>query len=112
MENINDNLISVCKVDELPSGQSKCIKLEGKEIGLFNVNGKYYALNNVCIHAGGTLHDGPLNCDKAQISCSWHAWTFDLATGKCVSHPKQDVFAKTYPVKIVNNEIFIDIASI
>jgi len=109
MEKTNSKLVKVCKVSELPTGQAKAIQVDGKEIGIFNTNDKLYAINNICIHAGGPLHEGPVNCEKAQVTCCWHSWTFDLATGKCVTHPRQDVFAETYPVKIENDEIFVTI---
>lgn len=101
--------IKVCKVNELPPGQSKCIKTNDKEIAVFNVKGKYYAIDNVCIHAGGPLNDGFLDPEKCQITCPWHGWGYDLATGKCVTHPKQDVFIKTYTVKIQSDEIFVEV---
>ena len=101
--------IKVCKVSELPSGQSKCVEANGKEVAVFNVHGKFYAIDNVCIHAGGSLHDGSLDEEKCQVTCGWHGWGFDLATGKCVTHPRQDVFTGSYPVKIQGENIFLEI---
>ena len=101
--------IKVCKVSELPSGQSKCVEANGKEIAVFNVHGKFYAIDNACIHAGGSLHDGSLDEEKCQVTCGWHGWGFDLATGKCVTHPRQDVFTGSYPVKIQGEDIFIEV---
>ena len=101
--------IKVCKTNELPSGQSKCIQASGKEIAVFNVNGKYYAIDNVCLHAGGPLNEGFLDIENCKVTCSWHGWGFDLATGKCMTHPRQDVFTGTYPVKIEGDEVLIEI---
>ena len=107
MSTASNNMIMVCKVNELLPGQSKCIEGNGKAIAIFNIKGKYYAIDNACIHAGGSLCDSPVDEENAVISCGWHGWGFDLATGKCVTHPKQDVFTGTYPVKIQGDEIFI-----
>lgn len=101
--------INVCKTSELPCGQAKCIKANDKEIAVFNVNGKYYAIDNVCIHAGGPLNEGAIDENKAQVACSWHGWTYDLATGKCVSHPRQDVFTCSYPVSVQGDDIFVEV---
>jgi len=101
--------IKVCKVSELPSGQSKSIQANGKDIAVFNVKGKYYALDNICVHAGGPLNEGYLDEEKCQITCSWHGWGYDLATGKCLTHPRQDVFTGSYPVKIQGDEIFVEV---
>ncbi len=99
--------IKVCKVSELPSGQSKCVQVNDKEIAVFNVHGKFYAIDNICIHAGGSLHDGSLDEEKCQVTCGWHGWGFDLATGKCVTHPRQDVVTGTYTVKVEGDDIVV-----
>lgn len=101
--------IKVCKVSELQSGQAKCVKADSKEIAVFNIKGKYFAIDNVCIHAGGPLNEGYLDEEKCQVTCSWHGWGYDLATGKCVTHPRQDVFSGSYPVNVQGDEIFLEI---
>lgn len=109
MSTTSNNIVKVCKVSELPDGQAKSIQANGKEIGVFNVKGKYYAIDNHCIHAGAPLTDGAIDAEKCQVVCSWHAWGFDLATGKCVTHPKQDVFTGTYNVQVQGDEIFVSV---
>lgn len=101
--------IKVCKISELPSGQSKCVQVSGREIAVFNVKGKFYALDNACVHAGGSLHDGFLDEEKCQVACGWHAWGYDLATGKCVTHPRQDVFTNSYSVKVQGDDLYIEV---
>ena len=107
METKSDSPIKVCKVSELSFGQSKCIQANGKEIAVFNIKGKFYALDNICLHAGGPLNEGYIDEEKCQVTCSWHGWGYDLATGKCVTHPKQDVFTSSYPIKIEGDELFV-----
>lgn len=102
--------IKVCKASELQPGQAKAIQAGDKEIGVFNINGKYYAIDNICLHAGGPLNEGFVDPANCQVTCSWHGWGFDLATGKCVTHPKQDVFAGTYAVKVEGDEVFVEVA--
>ena len=109
MEKTSKNLIKVCKLSELLEGQSKSVQFTKNDIAVFNVKGKYYAIDNLCIHAGAPLSDGSVDPDSCQVTCGWHAWTYDLATGKCVSHPRQDVFSKCYSVKIQDDDIFIQI---
>src|SRR6185312_17465907 len=50
----------VATVDEVAPGKSKLVTVEGREIGLFNVAGKFYALANRCPHAGGALCEGEI----------------------------------------------------
>ena len=108
MESTNSQ-VKVCKVSELPHGQSKCVEANEKTIAVFNVKGKYYGIDNACIHAGGALCESPVDEETAVVSCGWHGWGFDLATGKCVTHPRQDVFTGTYPVQIQGDEIFVEV---
>ena len=107
METTSNNMIKVCKTSELPHGQSKCVQASGKEIAVFNIKGKYFAIDNLCIHAGAPLTDGSVDEEKCQVTCGWHAWGYYLSTGKCVTHPKQDVFTGTYSVKVQNDEVFV-----
>lgn len=99
----------VCKTSELLPGQAKSVIVNGKEIGVFNVGGKFYAIDNICIHAGGPLNEGAIDTENCQVTCSWHGWAFDLATGKCVTHPRQDVFTNSYPVRVEEDEIFVEV---
>jgi nitrite reductase/ring-hydroxylating ferredoxin subunit len=109
METTSNNMIKVCKISELPNGQSKSVQANGKEIAVFNIKEKYYAIDNLCIHAGAPLTDGSVDEEKCQVVCGWHAWGYDLATGKCVTHPKQDVFTATYKVEIKGDDVFVEV---
>ena len=50
--------VKAAKTDEVNPGNCISAKLEGNFIGIHNVNGKYYAVNNICPHVGGILHAG------------------------------------------------------
>jgi len=102
----------VCKADELPPGERKIVEVNGRSIGVFNVNGAYYALRNLCPHKGAELCKGRLTgmlvgdspqelCyerDGEILRCPWHGWEFDVATGKMVIQPGMRV--KTYEVSV------------
>ena len=109
METTSNSEIKVCKVNELSCGQAKSIKANGKEIAVFNIKNKFYAIDNLCIHAGGPLNEGSIDEESCQVTCTWHGWGYDLATGKCVTHPRQDVFTNSYPVKVQGDEIFVEV---
>ena len=109
METTSNPQIKVCKVIDLQPGQSKCVQANGKEIVVFNVNGKFYGIDNICLHAGGPLNEGFVDAEKCQVTCSWHGWGYDLSTGKCVTHPKQDVFTGSYRVNVQGDELFVEV---
>ena len=103
----------VATVDEIAPGKSKLVTVKGREIGLFNVNGNFYALANRCPHAGGALcegaivglvqSDGPGNYKMARpgefLRCPWHGWEFDVRTGQSYCDPRR-FRVKAYPVNV------------
>lgn len=91
----------VARVAELPPGERRIVEAEGRSIGVFNVDGRFYALRNACPHQGAPLCLGRVTGtvtpgapgeyswerDGQILVCPWHAWEFDLATGRSVFNP-------------------------
>ena len=50
----------VATVDEIPPGERKIVELEGRSLGVFNINGEFYAVRNICPHQGAPLCEGRL----------------------------------------------------
>jgi len=63
----------------LPPGSARTVQIGRYEVALFNVEGEFYALENVCPHQGSPIVDGWIQ--GRTITCPWHAWCFDLRTG-------------------------------
>ena len=78
---------------------------EGKMICLANVWGKISATDNECLHQGGSLGQGTIKDGK--VICPGHGWQWNPKTGVAVDHPEQKL--KTYPIKVENGEVFVDI---
>jgi nitrite reductase/ring-hydroxylating ferredoxin subunit len=72
--------VPVATLAELPPGGRKIVVVGEREIALFNVAGTLFAIDNFCPHQGGPLADGWL--DGTVVTCPWHAWCFELRTGK------------------------------
>jgi len=91
----------VATADEIPSGGRKLVTVEGRSIGVFNVDGEYFAVRNRCPHEGGPLCAGPTTMHVVSerpghyewtrageiLRCPWHGWEFDLRTGECWFDP-------------------------
>jgi NAD(P)H-dependent nitrite reductase small subunit len=77
---VNDDYVTAARVGDVAPGTGKAVVVGEREIALFNVEGRYYALDNTCPHQGGPLAEGWL--DGAVVTCPWHAWTFKLSDGK------------------------------
>lgn len=96
--------IKVASRTEIPEGTGKTVDLEGKKIALFNVGGVFYAIANECKHRGGPLGEGTL--DGSVVTCPWHGWEYDVATG--VSLDDENVTVGCYTVKLEGDDILIE----
>ncbi|HEY8461407.1 MAG TPA: non-heme iron oxygenase ferredoxin subunit [Blastocatellia bacterium] len=93
----------VASISEIPPGTGRAVEVAGEDIALFNVNGEYYAINELCPHRGASLAIGFLEGGK--VFCPLHCFDFNLKTGECGAVPSLRV--RTYDVKIAGEDIFI-----
>ena len=98
--------IRAAKASEIAPGTIREIHVEGKTLAVANVGGRFYAISNTCLHQGGPLGQGPL--DGKIVTCPWHAWQYDVTTGKVGQNPTVGV--DCYPVEVRGEELFVDIA--
>ena len=107
------SFIEVAQVNEIPTGTMKSYPVGGKQILVANIDGKLYAINGVCTHAGGDLSKGKL--EGKIVTCPRHGSKFDVTTGKSISGPKIGFLRlKTkdetaYEVKVEENRIKINV---
>lgn len=97
--------VTVAKAVELAPGGCLSVEAEGFGVALFNVEGRIYALDNCCPHAGGPLGEGTLQGDL--VTCPWHGWRFNVCTGERPENPVLTV--SRYRVEIVGGEILVQI---
>lgn len=99
--------LTVAQTGEVPSGKSKVVDIGGHRIALFNVNDQYFAVDDECPHAGGSLSEGDV--DGVIIECPLHGARFDLASGQVLSPPAETGVA-SYNVRVQGNDVMIEIA--
>src|SRR5712664_3928194 len=92
------------KIDQITPGTIREFQVEGKAIALANVGGKFYAINNTCLHRGGPLGQGVMDGNK--VTCPWHGWQYDVTTGKISQNPAVGV--DCYRVEVRGEDIFVD----
>jgi len=97
------NFVKVAQTSEIPSGQGKCVEVDGKRIAIFNVDGSYYAIDDVCPHQGGPLGEGELN--GKVVTCPWHGWEYDVSTG--VNSDDPEVKQEQFEVKVDGDDILV-----
>jgi 3-phenylpropionate/trans-cinnamate dioxygenase ferredoxin subunit len=78
--------VKVGETSEIPAGKMKKVTINGEEILVANVNGKYYAIGNRCTHHEGDLSQGSLEGNT--VTCPKRRAKFDVTTGKVVLSPK------------------------
>lgn len=99
--------VKVTKVNEMPPGTAREFQADGKMIALFNVEGKYFAVDNTCLHRGGPLGQGALEGEV--VTCPWHGWQFNVATGEAVFN--EQIKVQTYDVKVEGEDITVGLES-
>jgi nitrite reductase (NADH) small subunit len=96
---------TVCKVDQLPDGQSGVITVNGKPVAVFRTGDQYYAIDDTCPHMGASLSGGML--EDGVVTCPWHYWRFRLTDGAWADNPKIKIGC--YPVHVVGDLIQIEV---
>lgn len=97
-------LIKIGKKSQIPPGKAVCVDLpDGRVVALFNIDGEYFALNNLCPHQGAPLAEGKI-CGS-QVTCPWHNWIFDIRSGVCLNQPGER--AKRYHLEMKGEDIFL-----
>ena len=92
---------------ELPPGEVIGVEIVGRSIALYDVDGDVFATDNICTHAYARLSDGWLDGDL--IECPLHAARFDVRSGKVFDPPATEDL-KTYPVRLVDDEIEVKLS--
>jgi len=92
--------------ESVPPGTTKRIVVDGVEALLCNVDGSFYAIEDVCTHDGGPLDQGTL--EGCKIRCPRHGALFDVTTGAALTLPAV-IPLETYPVHVDGDEVFIDV---
>ena len=95
-----------CPVEDVPPGKMHLVEVDDRLVILFNIEGSYYCIDDVCTHDGGPLSDGEL--EGCQIACPRHGAKFDVTSGKALTMPAtQDT--GSHEVKLDDGNLFVKI---
>lgn len=95
--------VRVAAVGEIGPGEYKLIEIDEVPIAVFNLDGEYFAIEDVCTHDGGVLTGGSL--EGCQIECPRHGARFDVRTGEALTPPAYEPTA-TFPIRIDDGAIY------
>ncbi len=98
-------LETVAPLDQLPDGEGFLFRSGGHQIALFRKGESVHAIDNVCPHAGASLSQG--YSDGETVTCPWHCWEFQFATGKCLTVEGMDV--ESYRVVVEEGVVSVEV---
>ena len=100
-----EEFVKVAKVTDIPPGTRAWFDFEEETIVVFNVDGKFYAIADVCTHDGGPLADGEL--DGYAIACPRHGACFDIRDGDVLSMPAV-VPVPAYRTRVEGDDLYVE----
>jgi len=89
--------VDVVPQHEFTVGAWRSLDVDGSQVAVFNLDGEYYAIEDVCTHDGGILTGGAL--EGEQIVCPRHGARFSIKTGKVLAPPAYEDVA-TFPLRV------------
>lgn len=99
-----ENWIDAVAVSDIPEGDVIGVKVGGKDIALYEVEGEVFATDNICTHGHARMSDGFL--EGREIECPLHQGKFDVCTGKALCAPLTENI-RTYAVKIQDLRVML-----
>lgn len=98
--------VKVARTDDLALGQAKRIDIAGRSLAIFNLGGRYHAIDDACNHRGGPLSEGQVEEDA--VVCPWHGARFSIITGELLGAPGRGPI-RSYPTRVNGQDIEIEL---
>ncbi len=93
----------VGRVEHIRPRSSRLLRVAGREIAVFAVDGEFLAIDNACPHYGASLVEGRVR--NGSVLCPWHGWNVSLRTGECFEARYRP--AETYPTEVRTGQLFV-----
>ena len=98
--------VKIATTADIPPGKVNVYEIDGRQIAVCNVDGTFYAIDDICTHDGGSLDQGELLGDE--IECPRHGALFDVKTGRALTLPAVAP-VRSYPVQVNGDHIMVEI---
>lgn len=96
--------VKVAEVGELSPGEMKLVDVGDEQVLVLNVDGNYYACDDICSHAYASLSEGDLNGEE--VECPLHGSAFNVTTGQVLT-PPADENIRTFEVRVDGQDILV-----
>jgi 3-phenylpropionate/trans-cinnamate dioxygenase ferredoxin subunit len=100
--------LEVCPLGSLPAGTARIVRDGWLAIGVYNLGGELYAIEDRCSHDDGPLCEGDWDEETCTVVCPRHGSAFELSSGRPLSLPAYQP-VETYPVQIVDGIVRVDV---
>jgi nitrite reductase/ring-hydroxylating ferredoxin subunit len=101
-ESSEAEFVTVAKVGAIPEGEGASFQVGKRLVAVFLHEGQYLAIDDLCPHMGASLGAGYLD-EEGVVTCPWHAWRFNVCTGKWADNPRLAI--DTFEVRVLGDEI-------
>jgi len=98
--------VELCRAAEVSEGAALKVEAAGLVLAVFNVDGEFYATDDLCTHGPGSLSEGYIEGDV--VECNFHNGQFNIRTGEVVAPPCM-IPIKTYPTRVEDGKVVIDV---
>lgn len=96
--------LQAASIDELRR-KPVLLKAPPKQIAVFEVEGRVFAVDNRCPHEGYPLIEGSVDAQGCVLTCNWHNWKFRLSDGKCILGGDH---VRSYSIRVEDDQVWVD----
>lgn len=100
--------VDVCPLEELPPGSVKIVRAGEIAVGVYNLDGRLFALEDRCSHDDGPLCEGDFDPEEGYAVCPRHGSRIDIRTGAALTLPAY-LPVDTFPVRVEDGIVKVDI---
>lgn len=97
------DFVTVAKVGEIPVNEGRAFEVDEQMVAVFNYNGQYLAIDDMCPHMGASLAAGEFDPESCTVTCPWHAWRFDTRDGTWCDNRRLKI--DVFQVRVKGDEI-------
>ena len=98
--------VDVAPADDFPAGSRQTVDVDDVPIIVFNLDGQYFAIEDVCTHDDGPLGEGQL--EGCEIECPRHGARFDVRTGQVTRMPAAAP-VESFATKVEDGRVFVEL---
>jgi nitrite reductase/ring-hydroxylating ferredoxin subunit len=98
--------LELCNAADVAEGAALRVEAGGFTLAVFNVDGEFFVMNDLCTHGPGSMSEGYIEGDV--VECNFHQGQFNIRTGEVVS-PPCIIQQRIYPVTIENGKVVVEI---